>query len=147
MAHEIFVGVAQNVITLGSVAPEVEGWVVEDRDEIGEAVDHLLALTQLVGVVEVGNIDYALEVVFLGKFADDLVDLIADLLVPLERHHVSEAAALGHLDQRIFLSGVSVGDVLNEQQDEDVVLILRGIHAAAQFIATSPEGAIKFGFL
>ena len=39
------------------------------------------------------------EVVRLGELADDLVDLVADLLVALELHHVGEAAALGHLDE------------------------------------------------
>jgi hypothetical protein len=38
-----------------------------------------------------------------------------------------------------------VADVFDEE--EDVVLVLAGIHAAAQFIATGPEGAVEFGFL
>jgi hypothetical protein len=52
-------------------------------------------------VVEVGLVDDALEVVGLGQPADDLVDLVADLLVALELHHVGEAAALGDLDQGV----------------------------------------------
>jgi len=35
----------------------------------------------------------------------------------------------------------------NEQQDEDVVLVLAGIHAAAQFVAALPEGGVEFGLL
>ena len=31
--------------------------------------------------------------------------------------------------------------------DEDVVLVLRGIHAAAQLVAALPEGAVEFGLL
>ena len=98
-------------------------------------------------VVEVGDVDHALEVVGLGELGDDLVDLVADLLVALERHHVGEAAALGHVEQVVLLAGGLVGDVFHEQQDEDVVLVLRGVHAAAQLVAAFPEGAVEFGFL
>ena len=45
------------------------------------------------------------------------------------------------------LAGVLVADVLDEQQDEDVVLVLAGVHAAAQFVAARPEGGVEFGFL
>ena len=94
VAHQVFVGVAEQVVALGAVAAEVESRVVEDGDEVGEAVHHLLALAELVGVVEVGDVDHALEVVGLGELGDDLVDLVADLLVALQRDHVGEAAAL-----------------------------------------------------
>ena len=48
---------------------------------------------------------------------------------------------------RIRLAGVLVADVLDEQQDQDVVLVLAGVHAAAQFVAARPEGGVEFGFL
>ena len=147
VAHQVFVGVAEEVVALGAVAAEIQLRVVEDRDQVGEPIHHLLALAQLCRIVEVGLIDHALEVVGLGELGDDLVDLVADLLVALERDHVGEAAALGDLDQRVFLARVFVGDVLHEQQDEDVVLVLRGVHAAAQLVAAFPEGAVEFGFL
>ena len=104
VAHQVFVGVAEQVVALGAVAAEIELRLVEDRDQVGEAVDHLLALAELVRVVEVGDVDHALEVVGLGELGDDLVDLVADFLVALERDHVGEAAALGHVEQRV-LSG------------------------------------------
>ena len=68
-------------------------------------------------------------------------------LSPLSAHHVGEAAALGHLDERVGLAGVLVRDVLHEEQRQDVVLVLRGVHAAAQFVAALPEGAVELGFL
>ena len=147
VAHQVFVGVAQQVVALGAVAAEIELRLVEDRHEVGEAVHHLLALAELVGVVEVGDVDHALEVVRLGELGDDLVDLVADFLVALERDHIGETAALGHVEQGVLLAGVLVGDVFHEQQDEDVVLVLRGVHAAPQLVAAFPEGAVKFGFL
>jgi hypothetical protein len=45
------------------------------------------------------------------------------------------------------LAGVFVTDVLDEQEDEDVILVLAGVHAAAQFIATGPERTVEFGLL
>ena len=40
VAHEVFTGVAEDVVTVGAVAGEVEGFVFEDGDEVSEAVDH-----------------------------------------------------------------------------------------------------------
>ena len=39
-----------------------------------------------------------------------------------------------------------VRHIFHEQQDEDVILVLRGVHATAQFIAALPKGRVKFGF-
>lgn len=36
---------------------------------------------------------------------------------------------------------------LSDVDDEDIVLVLGGVHAASQLITTLPEGAIEFGFL
>ena len=59
----------------------------------------------------------------------------------------SKLAPVGNVIRRVGLAGVLVADVLDEQQDEDVVLVLRRIHAAAQFVAARPEGGVEFGFL
>lgn len=145
--HEVFVGVAQQVVPLGAVAPEIERGIVEDGDEIRETVHHVLALAELVRVVEIRHVDHALEVIRLREPADDLVDLVANFLVALERHHVRETPARGDIHEGIRLSRVLVRDVFHEQQHEHVVLILRGIHPAAQFVAALPEGGVEFGFL
>ena len=144
VAHEVFIRIAQEIVALGAVLAEVEAGVLEDRHQVGKAVHHLFAAAQLVRVVEVGDVDRTLEVVGLGQPGDDLVDLVADLLVPLERDHVGKAAAGWNLDQRIGLAGISVGDVFDEEQDEDVILVLRGVHPAAQFVAAFPEGTVEF---
>ena len=140
VAHQVFVGVAQQVVALGAVAAKVQPRVVEDGDQVRQPVDHLLALAQLVGVVEVGDVDHALEVVGFGHAADDLVEPVADLLVAACRDHVGEAAAWRHLDQRVAAPGVIVGDVFDEQQDQHVVLVLAGIHATPQLVTGFPEG-------
>jgi len=135
--HQVLVGVAEQVVAFCAVGPEVEA--VEDRDELGEAVLHLLAAAELVLVVEVGLVNDALKIVGLGQLADNRVDLVADLLVALQGNHVGESAALRDLDDVVLLSGVLVRHVLYEQQCKDIVLVLRGVHAAAQFIAALPE--------
>ena len=57
--HQVFVGVAEDVVALGAVLREVERRVLEDGDQVGEPVHHLLAVAELVGVVEVGEVDDA----------------------------------------------------------------------------------------
>src|SRR5206468_1689519 len=44
-------------------------------------------------------------------------------------------------------AGIFVAYVFDEQQDQDVVFVLAGIHAATQLVATGPERAIEFRFL
>jgi hypothetical protein len=79
--HQVFIGVAEDVVALGAVLGEVERRVLEDGDEIGEPVHHLLAGPELGGVVEIGKSRTA---VGAGQRGDDLlVDLIADVGLPL----------------------------------------------------------------
>src|SRR5271165_2674134 len=51
VAHQILVGVPEQVVALGAGAAEVE--VVKDRHQAGQPVNHLLAFAQLLLVVEV----------------------------------------------------------------------------------------------
>jgi len=147
VAHQVFVSVTQQVVTLGAVVAEIQRGRVEDAHQVGEPVHHLLAFAELPFIVEVGHVDDAPKAVGVGQPSDDLVDLVADFLVARVRHHVGKAAARGDVEERILLAGVPVGDVFHEQQDQDIVLVLRGIHAAAQLITAFPEGGVKFGFL
>ena len=59
--HQVFVGVAQQIVAFGAVAAEVQA--LEDGHQPGEAVHHLLALAELFFVVEVGDVDGALQAV------------------------------------------------------------------------------------
>ena len=143
--HQVFIGVAQNVVAVSAVLREIERLVLEDGDQVGEPVHHLLAAAELGGVVEVREIG---QLVGVGQRGDDLlVDLVADIARALEAEHVFEAGAGRDGDRREGLADVFVADVLDEQQDQDVVLVLTGVHAAAQLIAAGPQGAIQFGFL
>ena len=135
--HQVFVRVTQDVVALGPVRGEVERRVLEDGDEVGEPVDLLLAVAELAAVVKVGEVGQLVGAGQRGK--DLLVDLVADVARALEGDHVLEARALGDCDRRVRPAGVLVADVLDEEQDQDVVLVLAGIHAAAQLVAALPE--------
>ena len=75
--HQVFVGVAEDVVAVGAVLGEVERRVLEDGDEVGEPVHHLLAAAELGGVVEVRQVG---QLVGIGQRGDDLlVDLVADV--------------------------------------------------------------------
>ena len=77
VAHEVLVGVAQDVVAFGAVFGEVEGFVFEDGDEVGEAVHHVFAGAELVVVVEVRHVG---QLVGIFERGDDLrVDQIADV--------------------------------------------------------------------
>ena len=144
MAHQIFVGIAQDVVAVGAVPGKVEGGVLEDGNEVGEAVHHLLAAAEFGGVVEVGEVG---QLVGIGQRGDDLlVDLVADVRLALERNHVLEAGALRDDDGSERNAGIFVADVFDEQKDEDIVLVLAGIHAATQFVAALPERGVEFRF-
>lgn len=143
MTHEVFVGVAQQVVAFGTVKAEIQP--LENGNQLGEPIHHLLALAELVFVVEIGDVDGALQaVVGIRQPADDLVDPVANLFITLGRDHVGKAAAGGDIDQGIRIPRVLVRNVFDEEQDENVVLVLAGIHAAAQLVAGFPERRIEF---
>jgi hypothetical protein len=135
--HEVFVCVAEEIIAVGTVAREVEGGVLEDGDKVGEALHHLPAAAELVGVVEVRHVGQLVRPS--ERIENLLIDLIADVGFALQRDHVGKARAFGDANGRVRLVGVAITDVFHEQEDEDIVLVLAGIHATAQFVAGSPE--------
>ena len=148
--HQVLVGVAEDVVVVGAVLREVELGLLEDADQVGQAIDHRLAFAELVRVVEVGKVAAGEPRVGVDQRLDDLgVDLVADVALALEGDHVLEARALRDRDRRGEVAAVAVlvGDVLDEQHEQDVVLVLAGIHAAAQLIAGGPERGVEVGFL
>ena len=148
--HQVLVGVAEDVVVLGAVLREVELGLLEDADQVGQALHHRLPFAELVRVVEVGEVAAGQPRVGVDQRLDDLrVDLVADVALALEGDHVLEAGALRDGDRRgeVVAVAVLVADVLDEQHEQDVVLVLAGIHAAAQFIAGGPEGGVEVGFL
>ena len=148
--HQVLVGVAEDVVVLGAVLREVELRAGEDVDQVGQSLDLGLPLTELVGVVEVGEVAAGQPGIGVHERRDDLrVDLVADVALAAQIEHVLEARALGDRDRRGEVGAVAVlvGDVLDEQHEQDVVLVLAGIHAAAQLVAGGPERGVEVGFL
>ena len=139
VAHQIFVGVSKQIVALCAVLTEVQGWILKDRHQIREAILHLLPLAQLIGIIEVRHIDHAFEIVVLGELRNNLVDLIADLFIAFQCNHIGKSATRRNLNQRIALTRIFVGDVFYEEEDENIILILRGVHPTTKFIAAFPQ--------
>ena len=144
VAHQVFVGITQQVIPFGTVGRQIQP--LEDGHQLGEAVDHLLALAEFVFVVEVGNGDHP-QIVGSSQRTDDGVDPLAYLLAALERHHVVKTRPGWYLDHGVRVALGLVGDVFHKQQGQHIVLVLGGIHPAAQLIAASPKGGVEFVLL
>ena len=112
---------------MGAVFGEVEGRILKDGDEVGEAVHHCLAGAQFRGVVEIRHVG---EPVLLRERAKDaFVNLVADVGFALEGDHVGEVGSLRDGDEGVVAAGVLVADVFDEEEHEHVVLVLAGVHA------------------
>jgi hypothetical protein len=81
-------------VSVGAVAGEVEGFVFEDGDEVGEAVNH--------SVLNQARANWSL----------------------------CRWMAMGAQGGRLY-----VADVFDEEEDEDVVFVPGGVHAAGDFVA------------
>ena len=93
--HEVFVGVAQDVVVLGAVLREIQLRLLEDGDEVGKALHLGRPLAEFVRVVEVGKVAAGQARIGVDERLDDLrVDLVADVAVALEGDHVLEAGTL-----------------------------------------------------
>jgi hypothetical protein len=147
--HQVLVRVAEDIVVLGAVLREVELGLLEDPDQVGQAIHHRLTFAELVRVVEVGEVAAGEARVGVDQRLDDLrVDFAADVRFAFEGDHVLEAGALrdGHGWCEVIAVPVLVADVLDEQHEQDVVLVLAGIHAAAQLVAGGPDGGVEIGF-
>jgi hypothetical protein len=100
------------------------------------------AIAEFVRVVEIRKITAGQAGIGVDERLDHLfIDLVHDVAVAPEGDHVLEAGPLRNGDGRgeIIRVAVFIGDVFDEQHEQDVVFVLTGVHAAAQFIAGGPE--------
>ena len=112
MPHQVFAGVAKDVVAVGAIFGEVERGILKDGNKAGEPVHHLLAAAELGGVVNVRHVG---ELVGVGQRPENfLVDLITDVTLALERDHILETGARRNRDRRERLTGVFVADVFHE---------------------------------
>ena len=135
--HQVLVSVAEDVVAVGAVLREIERLVLKDGDQIGQPVHHLLAGAEFGGVVEVRHVRQPVGVCQRGD--DLLVDLVADVAFSFQGDHAGEACAFRDGDRGIRGPCILVADVLDEQQNEDIVLVLTGVHASPQFVAARPK--------
>ena len=68
-------------------------------------------------------------------------------LSPLSATMSSNEPPVGHVDQAVRVGLGLVRHVLHEQQRQDVVLVLGGVHAAAQLVAALPQRAVQIRLL
>src|ERR1019366_5133851 len=140
--HQVFVGVAEDVVVLGTVLGEVQLRLLEDGDEVGKLLHASRAVAKFVRVVEIRKIAAGQAGIGVYERLYHLfIDLVPDVAVALEGYHVLEAGPFRNCDRRGEIIGIAVfvGDVFDEQHEQDVVFVLTGVHAAAQFIAGGPE--------
>jgi hypothetical protein len=145
VAHQILVSITENIVTLCAVPGKIKGRVLEDGDKVGQSIDLVFAAAKLGVIIEVRHVG---ELVGARQRTEDLfVDLVADVGFAFEGNHVAETCTGRNGDFGKPDTGIFIADILYKEQDEDIVLILAGIHASAQFVAALPEGGIEFGFL
>jgi len=147
VTHQVFVGIAQNVVAARLVVAKVEFRAFKDRHEAGQGIDHVLAVTELGIIEELCVVDDACQVVRFGEFRDGLVHLFANVLVVLERDEVIKTTACQDVDIGVFLPLELVGHVLHKKERQNVVLVLASVHAAAQFVTRFPERRVEFVLL
>ena len=146
IAHQILVGVAQNIIAARLVILEIKLWALENGNQTSKLIHHFFACAQLRLIIEMRIVDHAAKVIIsgFGKLGDDFVHFLANILISLQRNKIIEAPAFRHRNICILNPFEFVRNILHEQQGKNVILILRSIHAASQFIAASPKGAVQF---
>ena len=79
MAHQVFVSITKDIVPFGTVVAKIEPRFFKYFDEIAQTVNLVFSFPQFLIIVEIGNGNYAGQVVGFGKFSNDLVDLVADI--------------------------------------------------------------------
>lgn len=115
MPHEIFVGIAQDVIAIGTVLGEVEFVALENGDEVSEFFLSFWTIAEFDRVVKVWKVGLRKLLIGSGEWGDDLlVDLITDVGRAFESDHRFEIGTVGNRDGREGRAVVFVADVLDE---------------------------------
>ena len=138
-AHQIFVGVSDDVITFGLVPGEVKFRALEDGYEIGQLINHFLTASKLLLIIKMSNINNTLQVsILVSKACYDFIHTFADVFLSLQSNKVIKGAARPLLrigifimclikDLNVFIGSFIlkfIGDILHEQKSQDIVLIL-----------------------
>ena len=140
VAHQIFVCVAENVIAAGFIVFEIEFRTLKDGDQSSEFIHHFLTLAQLRFIIKMRIVDHATKVIIarICKLGNHLIHLFADVFVAFQSNKIIKATAIRNCDIGIFYALEFIGYILDKQKRQNIILILRGVHAASEFIATCP---------
>ena len=117
ITHQIFIGVAKNIVSAGLVLFEIEFIALENGDQTGELVHHFFAAAQLGFIIEMGIVDHTAEIVLPGfcQLGNDFVHFFADVFIALQGNQIVETAAFRNSDIGIFYTLELVRNILYEQ--------------------------------
>ena len=144
VAHQIFVCVTENIIPASFIVLEIKFRTLKNGNQTSELVHHFLTLAELCLVIEMCVIYHSAKIIVFGfsEFCNHLVHFFANIFVPLECNKVVKTSAFRDGDVCIFDILELIGNIFDKQKCQYVILILRGIHSASEFIATCPQGAV-----
>jgi hypothetical protein len=96
MAHEVFIGIAQQVVAIDAVILKIE--FVENSNEFCQPVLAVFTAAEFGFVVKVRRLSGHKEVETVGRreIADDLIDFIADFRVAFQFNDIFETAVFGY---------------------------------------------------
>ena len=124
---------------LGAVLREVQLRFLEDGDEVGEALHLAGPFAEFVWVVEVRKISAGQAGIGVngGAGSTCVLILLPMSLSPLRATMSLKLAPFGIVTggAKSSVSPYLSDDIFDEQHEQDVVLVLTGIHATAQLIA------------
>lgn len=137
--HQVFVGIAQNIVSIDTVGREIQLRTAENGKQPGKFFLLFPGIAQFVAVIEIRHINVADSRIGRRDFLDHLVHLVAQIVLVADGVHVIEACAPGNHDQGSTSGLVQITDVFDEEQSQNIILVLGSVHAAAQFVAGRPE--------
>ena len=131
LTHQIFVCIANKIVVFSTVFGKIQFRTAENLNELTELFNHLIALAELVGVIERNLVNNATQIIGCCQLCNNLIDAFSDVLLADQLDHIVKATTLRDFDVGIVLTCEFVRNVFHEQKGEDIIFILRGIHAAS----------------
>ena len=140
VTHKILISVTQKIVTLSVRTGEID--ILKNSDQVAQRILHGFALTQFVGVIEVCVIDYTLQIIFLCKMTNSLINLLANIGLSFESYQIIKGATFRNFDKAKGVTLRLIRYILYEQNRQYVVLILTCVHTATKLISALPQRTI-----
>ena len=104
LTHQVLVGITNDVIAFGLISREIKFWTLEDRNKIGQLINHFFSASQLLLIVKMSNINNTLQVsILVSKAGYDFIHTFADVFLSLQSNKVIKGAARPLLRIGIFI--------------------------------------------